>query len=63
MPRHRMTFRDPEGTVPPITIEALKDDSLRFTQVDQEGRANVVVLSSRHGISRDVLAAASRPES
>lgn len=55
MPKNRMTFRDPEGAVPPVTIEALKDESLRFTQIDQEGRANVVILSSRHAISRDVI--------
>lgn len=56
MPKNRMTFSDPLGELPPIMIEALKNDGLRFTQVDHEGRANVVVLSARHSVCHDVIA-------
>lgn len=56
MPKNRMIFSDPRDELPPVTIETLKDDVLRFTQVDREGRTNIVILSARHGISRDIVA-------
>ena len=58
MPKNRMTFSDPRGELPPIMIEALEGDRLRFTQVDQDGRTNVVTLSPRHGVSRSVFGSA-----
>lgn len=57
MPKNRMTFSDPRDVLPPITIEALKDDVLRFTQVDRAGRTNIVLLSPRHGITHGVIVA------
>jgi hypothetical protein len=55
MPKNRMIFSDPHDELPPVTIETLKDDVFRFTQVDKEGRTNIVMLSARHGVSRDVV--------
>ncbi len=55
MPKNRMTFSDPRGELPAVTIEALKNDLLRLTQVDRDGRTNVVMLSARHGVVRDVI--------
>jgi hypothetical protein len=50
MPRNRMTFHDPRDELPPVTIEILKGDMLRFTQVDREGRTNVVTFSERFDV-------------
>lgn len=50
MPRNRMTFDDPHNELSPVTIEIFKGDFLRFTQVDAEGRPNVVTLSPRHSL-------------
>lgn len=47
MPRNRMTFHDPYDELPPVTIEILKGDRLRFTQVEPDGRTNVVTFSER----------------
>jgi len=52
MPRNRQTFHDPQDELPPVTIEILKGDLMRFTQIDAEGRPNVVTLSPRHGVQR-----------
>lgn len=55
MPKNRQTFHDPLGELPPVTIEILKGDLLRVTQIDREGRVNVVTFSERlavrHGVS------------
>lgn len=55
MPKNRQTFHDPLDELPPVTLEILKGDLLRFTQIDREGRANVVTFSERlavrHGMS------------
>lgn len=55
MPKSRMIFRDPRDELPPVTIESLKDDVLRFTQVDERGRTNVVILSGRHTVQHGVF--------
>jgi hypothetical protein len=47
MPKNRQTFHDPLGELAPVTIEILKGDILRFTQVDSSGRTNVVTFSDR----------------
>ncbi len=47
MPKNRQTFHDPLDELPPVTIEILKGDIMRFTQVDREGRTNVVTFSDR----------------
>jgi len=52
MPKNRQTFHDPLGEFPPVTIEILKDDFLRFTQVDAAGHANVVTFAGRFAIDR-----------
>ena len=52
MPRNRQTFHDPKDELPPVTIEILKGDLMRFTQIDAGGRPNVVTLSPRHGVQR-----------
>ena len=53
MPKNRMTFHDAEGMLPPVTIEILKGDMLRFSQVDRDGRTNVVTFSERFGARHD----------
>lgn len=53
MPKNRMTFHDAEGELPPVTIEILKGDMLRFSQVDRDGRTNVVTFSERFGVRHD----------
>lgn len=55
MPKNRMIFHDPRAELPPVTIESLKDDVLRFTQVDEDGRTNVVILSGRHTVQHGVF--------
>lgn len=55
MPKNRMIFHDPRAELPPVTIESLKGDVLRFTQVDQDGRTNVVMLSGRHTVQPGVF--------
>ncbi|MGN6375503.1 MAG: hypothetical protein ACTHMG_08100 [Sphingomonas sp.] len=55
MPKNRLIFHDPRAELPPVTIESLKGDVLRFTQVDEDGRTNVVMLSGRHTIQHGVL--------
>lgn len=55
MPKNRMIFHDPRAELPPVTIESLKDDVLRFTQVDEGGRTNVVMLSGRHTVQHGVF--------
>ncbi len=52
MPKNRMTFHDPRDELPPVTIEILKDDVLRFTQIDRDGQTNVVTFSDRFGVRR-----------
>ncbi|HKX77585.1 MAG TPA: hypothetical protein VJM34_03595 [Novosphingobium sp.] len=61
MPKNRMTFHDPRDELPPVTIEILKGDVLRFTQVDREGRTNVITFSDRFGVRRGVFDAAQEP--
>ena len=61
MPKNRMTFHDPRDELPPVTIEILKGDVLRFTQVDREGRINVVTFSDRFDVRRGVFDVAARP--
>jgi hypothetical protein len=55
MPKNRMTFHDPRDELPPVTIEILKGDVLRFTQIDRDGRTNVVTFSDRLEVHRDVF--------
>ena len=55
MPKNRMIFHDPRAELPPLTIESLKGDVLRFTQVDEDGRTNVVMLSARHAVQHGVF--------
>jgi hypothetical protein len=52
-----MIFHDPRAELPPVTIETLKGDLLRFTQVDEHGQTNIVVLSARHAVQHGVFAA------
>lgn len=52
MPKNRQTFHDPLGKLPPVTVEILKDDLLRFTQVDAAGHRNVVTFAGRFTIER-----------
>ena len=61
MPKNRMTFHDPRDELPPVTIEILKGDVMRFTQVDLDGRTNVVTFSDRFGVRRGVFEPASKP--
>ncbi|MCF8710332.1 hypothetical protein [Rhizorhapis sp. SPR117] len=63
MPKNRMTFHDPRDELPPVTIEILKGDVLRFTQIDRDGRANVVTFSDRFDIRHGVFDVAARPTS
>ena len=58
MPKNRMTFHDPRDELPPVTIEILRGDVLRFTQIDRDGRTNIVTFSDRFGVRRDVFDAA-----
>ena len=58
MPKNRQTFHDPLDELPPVTIEILKGDILRFTQVDADGRTNVVTFSDRLAVRRGVFDAA-----
>ena len=55
MSKNRMIFHDPRAELPPVTIESLKGDLLRFTQVDEDGRTNVVMLSGRHAVQHGVF--------
>lgn len=52
MPKNRQTFHDPLDKLPPVTVEILKDDLLRFTQVDAAGHTNVVTFAGRFAIDR-----------
>ncbi len=61
MPKNRMTFHDPRDELPPVTIEILKGDVLRFTQVDRDGRTNVVAFSDRFCIRRGIFDVAHKP--
>lgn len=54
MPKNRQTFHDPLDELPPVTIEILKGDALRFTQIDRDGRTNVVTFSDRLAVRRGV---------
>ena len=47
MPKNRQTFVDPHDEMPAVTIEVLKGEMLRFTQVDRDGRQNVVTFAER----------------
>ncbi|MGE4302728.1 MAG: hypothetical protein AB7E24_01700 [Novosphingobium sp.] len=58
-----MTFHDPRAELPPVTIEILKGDMLRFTQVDREGRTNVVTFSDRFDVRRGVFDVTAQPTS
>src|SRR3546814_3026821 len=51
--KNRLIFHDPRAELPPVTIESLKGDVLRFTQVEEDGRTNVVMLSGRHTRSEE----------
>ena len=53
MPKNRMAFHDTGGELPPVTIEILKGDMLRFSQVDRDGRTNVITFSERFGVRHD----------
>lgn len=55
MPKNRMTFHDLRDELPPVTIEILKGDVLRFTQIDRDGRTNVVTFSDRFGVRHGVF--------
>lgn len=59
MPKNRMTFHDPCDEIPPVTIEILKGDVMRFTQIDLDGRTNVVTFSDRFDVRSGVFNAAS----
>jgi acyl CoA:acetate/3-ketoacid CoA transferase len=61
MPRNRMTFHDPRDELSPVTVEILKGDVLRFTQVDREGRTNVVTFSDRFDVRRGGFDVTARP--
>jgi hypothetical protein len=61
MPKNRMTFHDPRDELPPVTIEILKGDVLRFTQIDHEGRTHVVTFSDRFDVRRGVFDVAEQP--
>ena len=52
MPKNRQTFHDPLNEFPPITIEILRNDLLRFTQVDAAGHTNVVTFAGRFAVER-----------
>lgn len=54
MPKNRQTFHDPLDQLPPVTIEILNGDVLRFTQVDRDGRTNVVTFSDRLAVRREL---------
>ncbi|MEW6629130.1 MAG: hypothetical protein AB1431_20345 [Pseudomonadota bacterium] len=54
-----MTFHDPRDELAPVTIEILKGDVMRFTQVDADGRPNVVTFSPRHAVRRGIFDVAS----
>ncbi|SMC35379.1 hypothetical protein [Novosphingobium sp. B1] len=58
MPKNRQTFHDPLDELPPVMIEILKGDMLRFTQIDRDGRTNVVTFSDRLAVRRGVFDAA-----
>lgn len=53
MSKNRMIFHDADGEWPPVTIEILKGDVLRFSQVDREGRTHVVTFSDRFAARHD----------
>ena len=53
MPKNRMTFHDADGEWPPVTIEVLKGDVLRFSQIGRDGRTNVVTFSERFDTRHD----------
>lgn len=55
IPKNRMTFHDPRDELAPVTIEILKGDVMRFTQIDAEGRPNVVTFSPRHTVRHGVF--------
>lgn len=59
MPKNRMTFHDSDGEWPPVTIEVLKGDVLRFSQVGRDGRTHVVTFSDRFGARHDAREIAS----
>jgi len=59
MPKNRMVFHDSRDELPPVTIEILKGDVMRFTQVDADGHPNVVTLSPRHGVRHGIFDIAS----
>ncbi|EQB31354.1 hypothetical protein [Sphingobium ummariense] len=61
MPKNRMTFHDPRDELPPVTIEILKGDLLRFTQIGRDGHTNVVTFSDRFGVRRGVFDVAQEP--
>jgi acyl CoA:acetate/3-ketoacid CoA transferase len=44
-----------------VTIEILKGDVLRFTQIDREGRTNVVTFSDRFDVRRGGFDVTARP--
>jgi hypothetical protein len=54
MPKNRQIFHDPLNALPPVVIEILKGDVLRFSQIDGEGRTNVVTFSDRLSVRRGV---------
>lgn len=53
MPKNRMTFHDADGEWPPVTIEVLTGDVLRFSQIDRDGRTHVVTFSDRFSARHD----------
>ena len=61
MPKNRMTFHDPCDELPPVTIEILEGDVLRFTQIDREGRTNTVSFSDRFDVRRGGFDVTARP--
>ncbi len=52
MPKNRQTYHDPLGEFPPVTVEILKNDLIRFTQIDAAGHSNVVTFAGRFAIER-----------
>lgn len=61
MPKNRITFHDPRDELPPVTIEILKGDLMPFTQVELDGRTNVVTFSDRFDVRCGGLNAVSDP--
>jgi len=53
-PKNRQICHDPQNESSPVVIEILKGNVLRFSQIDGEGRTNVVTFSDRLSVRRGV---------